>query len=106
MIESYKKGKDINVMIWDVIYENGRFNIVFMKRDLDLNKSRYLVNSYLNVLYNQISQVYKSGRIFIQDNVSIYTVKKVKKWFKDKEIKLFEWLLYNPDLNPIKHLWM
>ena len=64
---------------WGVIYENERFNIVLIKRDPNLNKSRYLVNSYLNVLYDQISRVYKSDRIFIQDNVLIHTVKKVKK---------------------------
>ena len=65
MIEPYKKDKDINVMIWDIIYGNERSDIVFMKRDPDSNKSRYSVNSYLNVLYDQISRVYKSGRIFM-----------------------------------------
>ena len=65
MIESYKKDKDINVMIWDVIYKNERFNIVFMKRNSDLNKLEYLINSYLNVLRDQIFRVYKSDRIFI-----------------------------------------
>ena len=52
MIDSYKKDKDINVIIWDVIYENGHSNIVLMKRDPDLNKSGYLFNSYLVVLYD------------------------------------------------------
>ena len=52
MIESYKKDKDINVIIWDVIYKNERSDIVFMKRDSDLNKLEYSVNSYLNVLYD------------------------------------------------------
>ena len=55
MINSYKKGKDINVMIWDVIYGNGRSDIVLMKRDPNLNKSGYLFNSYLVVFYDQIS---------------------------------------------------
>ena len=79
MIDSYKKDKDINVMIWDVIYKNGRSNIVLIKRDSDLNKSGYLSNSYLVVLRNQIFRIYESGQIFIQDNVLIHIVKKVKK---------------------------
>ena len=52
MIDSYKKDKDINVMIWDTIYENGRSNIVLMKRDSNLNKLGYSFNSYLVVLYD------------------------------------------------------
>ena len=65
MIESYKKDKDINVIIWNVIHENGRSNIVFMECGPDLNKSEYSVNFYLNVLCDQISRVYKPDRIFI-----------------------------------------
>ena len=65
MIKPYKKDKDINVMIWGIIHENGRSDIVFMERDPDLNKSGYLVNSYLNVLYDQIPRMYEPGRIFI-----------------------------------------
>ena len=79
MINSYKKDKDINVMIWDVIYGNERSDIVLMKRDPNSNKSEYLFNSYLVVLYDQIPRIYEPNRIFIQNNVLIYTVKKVKK---------------------------
>ena len=42
---------------------------------------------------------------FMQDNATIYTAKKVKKWFKDEGIPLIDWPPYSPDLNPIKHLW-
>ena len=52
MIDSYKKDKDISIMIWDVIYGNEHSNIVLMKRDPDSNKSGYLSNSYLVVLYD------------------------------------------------------
>ena len=43
--------------------------------------------------------------IFMQDNASIHTAKKVKKWFKDKGILLIDWPPYSLDLNLIKHLW-
>ena len=104
MIDPYKKDKDINIMIWDTIYENERSDIVLMKRDPNSNKSGYSFNSYLVVLRDQISQVYESSRIFIQDNVLIYTIKKVKKWFEDEEVELLKWSLYSPDLNSIEHL--
>ena len=42
---------------------------------------------------------------FIQDNVRIHIAKKVKKWFEDKGIAVMDWPPYNPDLNPIEHLW-
>lgn len=41
----------------------------------------------------------------MQDNVSIHTAKKVKKWFEDEEVELLEWPPYSSDLNPIEHLW-
>jgi transposase len=43
--------------------------------------------------------------IFMQNNASIYIVKKIKKWFKDKGIPILNWPVYNPDLNLIKYLW-
>ena len=55
MIQSYKKDKDINVMIWNVIYEDGRSNVIIMNRDSDLEKSRYTINFYLTVFNDQLS---------------------------------------------------
>jgi DDE superfamily endonuclease len=105
MICFYKKGKDISVMIWDAIHGNGRSDIVIINRDPDLEKSGYTANSYLAVLNDQLPQVWQPGMEFIQDNASIHTAKKVKKWFEDEAISMMDWPPYSPDLNPIKHLW-
>ena len=55
MIQLYKKDKDINVMIWNVIYKDGRLNVIIINRDSDLKKSEYTVNFYLIVLNDQLS---------------------------------------------------
>ena len=68
MIQPFKKGKDISIMIWGAIYGNGRSDIVLLERDPDSEKSEYTANSYLIVLREQIPQTYEPGRIFMQDN--------------------------------------
>jgi transposase len=42
---------------------------------------------------------------FMQDGASIHTAKKVKKWFEEEGIVVFNRPPHSPDLNPIKHPW-
>ena len=37
--------------------------------------------------------------------MSIYTVRIVKQWFQQHNLKVFNWPPYSPDLNPIEHFW-
>jgi hypothetical protein len=80
-----------------------------MDRDFESKKHRYSADSYLKVLDIEVKPIFKNndpGYIFIQDNASIYTVKKVKEWFRERGITyLTDWPLYSLDLNPIKHIW-
>jgi transposase len=39
------------------------------------------------------------------DNDLKHTSKVVAKWLKDNQVKVLEWLLQSPDLNPIENVW-
>jgi len=41
-------------MIWGVIYEDGRSDVIIMDRDPDSEKSEYTANSYLTVLNDKL----------------------------------------------------
>ena len=41
----------------------------------------------------------------MQNNVSIHTVKKVRKWFENNDIDVMKWSFYSFDMNLIEHLW-
>ncbi len=68
MIDTYKKSKDISVMIWGAIHGEGRSDIILMERDPDSEKSGYTANSYLTVLREQMPRIYEPGRSFMQNN--------------------------------------
>ena len=79
--------------------------MIIMDRDEEAKGGEYTANSYMAVLNDQILKCFKPGRVFMQDNASIHTFKKIKKYFKDQAIPLLNWPPYSPDINPIKHVW-
>jgi hypothetical protein len=102
MIQPYKKGKDISVMIWGAIHGDGRSDVVIIERDPDSEKSGYTSNSYLTVLSEQIPRTWQPGMTFVKDNARIHKAKKVKKWFEDEGIPVLEWPPY-PTRRPFWH---
>jgi hypothetical protein len=104
MVQTYRKSTDISIIVWGAIWLGGRSDLVIIERDEESKKGGYSANSYLKVLEEEIPRCFEPGRIFMQDNASIYTAKKIKKWFEDNAILLLNWALYSPDMNPIEHV--
>ena len=104
-VQTYKKGKDISIMVWRAIWKGGRSDLVIMARDESSAGNGYTANSYLDVLEEQIPICYQPGRTFMHDNARIHTAKKIQTWLEDNGIAVLDWPPYSPDMNPIEHVW-
>ena len=47
MIDTYKCGKDIRVMVWAAFWDDGRTGAYIMDRDFESKKHGYSANSYI-----------------------------------------------------------
>jgi len=61
MIQTYKKGKDISVMVWGCFWGGGRSELYVMDRDFEAKKYGYTANSYLEVLDDQLPSCWVPG---------------------------------------------
>ena len=104
MIQTYKKGKDISLMIWGSIWIGGHSDLIIMQRDSSSDQGGYSAASYLDVLEEALPHCYEPGRKFMQDNARIHTAKKVKEWLLEMGIEMIEWPPYSPDMNLIEHV--
>jgi transposase len=104
-LQTYKKGRDLSVMVWGAIWLGGRSDLILMDIDEEAKRSGYSANSYLDVLERTIESCWEPGRTFMQDNAPIHKARKVMDWFESYGIPLLDWPPYSPDMNPIEHVW-
>ena len=104
MITTYKKGKDMSVMIWGAIWIGGRSRVVIMERDPASKKEGYSTGSYISVLEEELPTCYHPGMKFIQDNAPIHKAYRVTVWLEEHGIETLDWPPYSLDLNPIEHV--
>jgi transposase len=81
-----------------------RYRLVYI---VTIQYTRTLIAVIFRTLY--ISQYHivhiVANTVFMQDNASIHTAKKVKDWFTDNKVRTIDWPLYSLDLNLIEHAW-
>jgi hypothetical protein len=86
MVQTYKKGKDISVMVWGCFWSSGRCDLYILDRDFESKKHGYSANSYIEVLDTELAGHHHEGLIFMQDNAFIHTAHKVRAWFAEQRI--------------------
>ena len=83
---TYKKGKDLRIMVWAVFWGfRNRTPLYIIGRDFESKKNRFSANSYIEVLNTHVQYI-DNDICFMQDNASIYTVQKVKDWFREQQV--------------------
>ena len=64
--------------MWAAFWSGGVSDLYSLERNWEVKKMGYSVNSYIDVLEQNLTQFYQPGQIFMQDNAPIDTTKKVR----------------------------
>ena len=106
MIQLYNKDKNKSVMIW-TCFENDsqKSDLVFMSDDSEAKQKKVTSAVYLKVLEEQMTTLWESDLIYMQNEASIHTACIIKKWLADNKIEMIDWSLYFLNLNSIEHIW-
>ena len=78
MIQPYKKGKGVSIIIWAGFCDRDKTNLHRITRDPMAPRGGYSASNYVEVLKENISTIYEPGLLFMQDNASIHTARKIR----------------------------
>lgn len=92
-----------SVMLWDCFTASGTGTLCRVGGIMDKEDNRRILQHNLKPSARRLKLGH--NRTFQQDGDPKHTSKLDVEWIKQANIKLFEWLSHNPDLNSIKHVW-
>ncbi len=89
MIQFYNKDKNKSVMIWACFEDDSqKSDLVFMSDDSEAKQREVISAVYLKILEEQMSMLWESDLIYMQNEASIHTACIIKKWLADNEIEV------------------
>ncbi len=75
-LQETPRGKAFRVMIWGAFWGSGRSDLYLLECDWESKKYGYSAASYIQVLNDNMIEIYQSGLIFMQDNAPVHSAKK------------------------------
>ena len=93
----------ISVVVWSIISGKGSGHLYFVQGTM---KQDQYITLLENRLILQVKEWFPNEDfIFMEDRAPCHTVKRLKEFQVQKNIKLLPWTENSPDLNPIENIW-